>query len=40
MHDGSFERPAFPKYAEVLRENEFAYRGLLVGREIAKIAPM
>lgn len=40
MHGGSFERNLFPKYANALRENEFAYHGMLLGREIAKLAPM
>jgi hypothetical protein len=39
MHGGSFEQSAFANYATVLRENEFAYRGMLLGREIAKAAP-
>jgi flavorubredoxin len=39
MHGGSFERRAFANYARALRENEFAYRGILLGREIAKAAP-
>ena len=40
MHGGSFEQSAFSNYAKALRENEFAYRGMLLGREIAKAAPM
>jgi hypothetical protein len=40
MHGGSFEQDGFPNYAGALRENEFAYRGMLLGREIAKVAPM
>jgi flavorubredoxin len=40
MHGGSFESSAFGKYAGALRDNEFAYRGMLLGREIAKAAPM
>jgi hypothetical protein len=40
MHGGSFEQSAFPNYTRALRENEFAYRGMLLGREIAKVAPM
>lgn len=39
MHGGSFEQTALPQYTKALRENEFAYRGLLLGREIAKAAP-
>jgi hypothetical protein len=33
-------RPAFPNYAKALRDNEFAYGGMLLGREIAKVASM
>src|ERR671918_933455 len=40
MHGGSFEQSAFSNYAKAPRENEFAYRGMLLGREIAKAAPM
>ncbi len=40
MHGGSFESSAFGNYATTLRENEFAYRGMLLGREVAKAAPM
>lgn len=40
MHGGSFERGAFPYYTKALRENEFAYHGMLLGREIAAVAPM
>ncbi len=40
MHGGSFERPVWLKYVKALREKEFAYHGMLLGREIAKIAPM
>jgi flavorubredoxin len=40
MHGGSFERSAFVNYARALRDNEFAYRGMLLGREVAKAAPM
>ena len=40
MHGGSFQREVFPRYARALRENEFAYRGMLLGREVAKAAPM
>jgi flavorubredoxin len=40
MHGGSFEQRAFPNYIKALRENEFAYRGMLLGREIAKVAPI
>ena len=40
MHGGSFERSAFGNYATALRENEFAYRGMLLGREVTKAAPM
>jgi flavorubredoxin len=40
MHGGSFERSAFANYATALRDNEFAYGGMLLGREVAKAAPM
>ncbi len=40
MHGGSFRRESFPRYARAFRENEFAYHGRLLGREIAKAAPM
>jgi flavorubredoxin len=40
MHGGSFERSALPNYARALRDQEFAYRGVLLGRELAKVAPM
>jgi len=40
MHGGSFERAALPNYAKALTKNEFAFRGLLLGREIAAVAPM
>ena len=40
MHGGSFERSVFTNYAKALRDNEVAYRGLLLGREVAKVAPM
>jgi len=40
MHGGSFERGSLTNYAKALNENEFAFRGLLLGREIAALAPM
>src|SRR5437763_14025943 len=40
MNGGSFERGLLPNYSKALNENEFAFRGLLLGREIAAIAPM
>ena len=40
MHGGSFQREQLPRYTKALRENEFAYNGRLLGREIAKAAPM
>jgi hypothetical protein len=40
MHGGSFRQDMFPKYATALCENEFAYPRILLGREIAKVAPM
>ena len=35
MHGGSLPREALPYYVDALREQEFAYRGLLLGREVA-----
>ncbi len=40
MHGGSFRKEELGRYARALRENDFAYRGMLLGREIAKAAPM
>jgi flavorubredoxin len=40
MHGGSFAGAALAHYADALRNNDFAYRGTLLGREIAKLAPM
>ena len=40
MHGGSFERKSLGNFATALKENEFAFRGLLLGREIASVAPM
>lgn len=40
MHGGSFQRAMFPRYTRALRENEFAYQGRLLGREVAQAAPM
>jgi len=40
MHGGSFELGSLSNYTKALNENEFAYRGLLLGREIAALAPM
>jgi flavorubredoxin len=34
MHGGTLTRAALPPYAAALREQEFAYRGLLLGREV------
>jgi hypothetical protein len=34
MHGGTLTREAAPAYVRALREEEFAYRGLLLGREI------
>jgi hypothetical protein len=36
MHGGSFQRAALPNYAAALAENEFAFRGLLLGREMRR----
>jgi flavorubredoxin len=40
MHGGSFRENELGYYTKALRENEFAYSGMLLGREIAKVAPM
>jgi hypothetical protein len=40
VHGGSLSDRNFRTYAKALRENEFAYRDMLLGREIAKIAPI
>ena len=40
MHGGSFRQTEFPRYTRALRENEFAYHGKLLGREVAQAAPM
>ena len=40
MHGGSFRRTELERYIRALRENEFAYHGMLLGREITKVAPM
>jgi len=34
MHGGSLTRAALPGYISALRRNEFAYRGVLPGREL------
>jgi flavorubredoxin len=40
MHGGSFKQAEFATHARALRENEFVYRGMLLGREVAMTAPM
>ena len=35
MHGGSLPRETLPAYVRALREQEFGYRGLLLGREVA-----
>jgi len=40
MHGGSFQRDRLPNHAKALRDNEFAYGGMFLGREIAKVASM
>jgi hypothetical protein len=35
MHGGSLPREALPSYVGALCEQDFAYRGLLLGREVA-----
>jgi flavorubredoxin len=39
MHGGSLTGDALPDYNRALREHEFAYRGMLLGREVAAAAP-
>ena len=39
MHGGSLTREALPAYNRALREHEFGYRGLLLGREVAAAIP-
>jgi len=40
MHGGSFRKNSLTNYANTLNQNDFAFRGSLLGREIAKAAPM
>jgi flavorubredoxin len=40
MHGGSFERTALRYYTAALHDNEFAYHGMLLGREVTRVAPM
>jgi hypothetical protein len=35
MHGGSLTREALPHYVRALRERDFAFRGRLLGRELA-----
>jgi flavorubredoxin len=39
MHGGTVARAALPYFVRALREQEFAYRGFLLGREVAAPAP-
>jgi flavorubredoxin len=39
MHGGTVTREALPAYNRALREHEFGYRGMLLGREVAASAP-
>jgi flavorubredoxin len=39
MHGGTVAREALPYFVRALREQEFAYRGFLLGREVAAPAP-
>jgi flavorubredoxin len=39
MHGGTLTRGALPAYNRALREHEFGYRGLLLGREVAAAMP-
>jgi hypothetical protein len=34
MHGGSLTEEAIPRYTRALREQEFAYRGRLLGRDL------
>ena len=38
MHGGTLTRDALPAYVQALRLQEFAYRGILLGREVAQTA--
>jgi flavorubredoxin len=38
MHGGTLTRDALPAYVQALRRQEFAYRGMLLGREVAQTA--
>jgi flavorubredoxin len=35
MHGGTLTRESFPSYVRALREQDFAYQGMLLGREVA-----
>ena len=39
MHGGTLTQDALPAFNRALREHEFAYRGLLLGREIQAAVP-
>lgn len=39
MHGGTLTKDALPHYVSALRTQEFAYRGMLLGREVATPAP-
>jgi flavorubredoxin len=39
MHGGTIAGDALPYFTRALREHEFAYRGLLLGREVGAEAP-
>ena len=39
MHGGTLTTDALPHYVSALRTQEFAYRGMLLGREVATPAP-
>ena len=38
MHGGTLTRAALPYYTKALREQEFAYRGKLLGRDVGAVA--
>ena len=39
-HGGTLTREALPYYLSALRRNEFAYRGMLLGRELPGMTPV
>ena len=39
MHGGTLRKAAVPRYTQALREHDFAYKGVLLGREVEPLAP-